>query len=129
MQQHYQNNTVLNTVFSKKNWQFQSKKKERTLIFFFFSRCPGEKRKSCIKWKNNTQDPIKFMYFLHVLPFSPWDSQFKLMSESTGHSVVILGRFVNLFGDFSPLCAVAPILTQPLINISGFPPFYTLYLL
>ena len=42
------NNTVLNTVFSDiKKLTMSSKKKERTLIFF--SRCPGEKRKSCIK--------------------------------------------------------------------------------
>ena len=51
------------------------------------SRCPGEKGRSCIKWKKNTRDPIKILYFLHVLPFSPWDSQFKPMSENTGHSM------------------------------------------
>ena len=41
------------------------------------SGCPGEKGRSCIKRK-------KKLYFLHVLPFSPWDSQFKLTSEKTG---------------------------------------------
>ena len=41
-------------------------------------RCSGEK---------NTWDPIKILYFLHVLPFSPWDSQFKPMSENTSHSI------------------------------------------
>ena len=51
------------------------------------SRCPGEKERSCIKWKKNTRDPIIILYFLHVLPFSPWDSQFKPMSENTGHSM------------------------------------------
>ena len=34
-------------------------------------------------------------------------AQFKPMSENTGHYVLISGRFVNLFGDFSPLCALA----------------------
>ena len=51
------------------------------------SRCPGEKGRSCIKWKKNNWDPIKILYFLYVLPFSPWDSQFKPMSENTGHSM------------------------------------------
>ena len=92
----------------KKTDNFKVRKKRGHWFFFFFSRCPGEKRKSCIKWKKNTQDPIKILYFLHVLPFSPYDSQFKPMS------VLISGRFVNLFGDFSPLCAVGP---QPQLYI------------
>ena len=54
---------------------------------FDFSGYPGEKGRACIKRKKNTQDPIRILYFLHVLPFSPWDSQFKPMSENTGHSM------------------------------------------
>ena len=38
-----------------------------------FSRCLGEKGRSCIKRKRI----LKILYFLHVLPFSPWDPQFK----------------------------------------------------
>ena len=53
------------------------------------SACPGEKGRSCIKRKKITWDPIKILYFLHVLPFSPWDSQCKPTSEKTGHSIVI----------------------------------------
>ena len=51
------------------------------------SRCLGEKGKACIKRNKilNTHDPIKISYFLHILPFSPWDSKFKPMSENTGH--------------------------------------------
>ena len=38
-------------------------------------------------------DPEFFFLFIHDLPFSP------------GHLLESEGRFVNLFGDFSPLCA------------------------
>ena len=61
--------------------------KRFTNLPFDFSGYPGEKGRACIKRKKNTQDQIRFFYFLHVLPFSPWDSQFKPMSENTGHSM------------------------------------------
>ena len=49
------------------------------------SGCLGEKGRACIKRNKilNIHDPIKISYFLPVLPFSPWDSKFKPMSENT----------------------------------------------
>ena len=47
---------------------------------------------------------ILFFLFINDLPFSP------------GHLQESQGRFVNLFGDFSPLCGVAPIIYSSLLK-------------
>ena len=50
----------------------------------------GEKGRTCRKYKTLIGSQVYFL-FIHDLPFSP------------GHLLESEGRFVNLFGDFSPL--------------------------
>ena len=66
---------------------------------------PGWKREIICKKEKKTWDPIRILYFVYVLPFSPWDSKFKPMSKKTCQSMQwFQERVINLFGDFSPLC-------------------------
>ena len=64
------------------------------------SGCPGEKRRSCIRRKN--WDWIKMLYFLFLLfpTFSPWDSQFKLMSKN---GKIMPPHHINLNTFINPL--------------------------
>ena len=53
----------------------------------------GEKGRTCKKYKILIGSRVFFFHFIHDLPFSP------------GHLLESEERFVNLFCNFSPLCA------------------------
>ena len=54
----------------------------------------GEKGRTCKKYKILIGSPVFFFHFIHDLHFSP------------GHLLESEERFVNLFCNFSPLCAI-----------------------
>ena len=55
----------------------------------------GEKGRTCKKYKILIGSRVFFFHFIHDFPFSP------------GHLLESEERFVNLFCNFSPLCAAA----------------------
>ena len=57
------------------------------------SESQGEKGRTCKKYKILIGSRVFFFHFIHDLPFSP------------GHLLESEERFVNLFCNFSPLCA------------------------